>query len=234
MKISNIFILTFLLFTSFVSADITLKDMLFVPTQETIHSNVIVLSRQRAGSGTVIKVTEDKTYILTVYHAVIRKELNGDGSPAYYQVDNLRIITFDKQRENADVISYDADKDLAIIVVNKKLDLTPILIAKEMPKQGDKVWHVGNPDGLNFFLSNGIISLIQQEGTEEDAVYASVHSFKGGSGGMILNTKNEIIGVLSRGRYAVIERRQLSLTGLNIITHTDDLNKFLNKIEILK
>lgn len=227
-----------LLYNPIVSANMTLQDLLYVPSGEVINANVRIVSREALASGVVIKVTEDKTYILTVAHGVVRPITNTNNSISYTLNSNLRVYTQEfvpftstsnKFRANLEIIKYDAKQDLALVVADKKFDIIPIKISKELPKQGDKVWHIGNPNKLNFLLFEGIVSAIKK-----NSILASLGSYFGGSGGMVLNTKGEIIGIVVTVRLARIDGRYPTITSLNDVTRTDNLNKFLEDIEELK
>ncbi len=110
----------------------------------------------------------------------------------------------------------DADTDLALLSIDTK-DIPMIGAMKSVPVEvGDKVYVIGNPEGLTNSLSEGIVSGIRSdEGVTLYQITAPISS--GSSGGVVFNEFGEIIGI-SKG---AIESGQ----NLNFCVSIDEIPK---------
>ena len=91
------------------------------------------------------------------------------------------------------LVDNDPARDLAIVRV--KTFGTPLLPIGSTPSVGQKAYVVGAPLGLEFTISDGLLSQIQvMDGTK--AYQFSCPASPGNSGGPLLNAKGEIIGVV--------------------------------------
>ncbi len=145
------------------------------------------------GSGFVV----DKLgYILTNHHVV-------DG------VGRIDVTTSDGRRLEAEVVGVDPPTDLALLKVDAT-DLLPINWGdSEQIVVGSPVWAVGSPFGLQQTVTFGIISgkhRVDLRGTRYetsvkagtaygDLMQSDVALNPGNSGGPLVNSKGEIIGV---------------------------------------
>jgi len=68
----------------------------------------------------------------------------------------------------------------------------PLAIAKEMPLTGDHCFTIGNPQGLSFTLSTGIISALRPD---RHQIQISAEIAPGSSGGPLFNAMGEVIGI---------------------------------------
>jgi len=97
----------------------------------------------------------------------------------------------------ASVINYDILKDICILKIDVPGELTFIPLGEyDRIDIGEKVYVIGNPLGLKYSISDGIISQ-----KEEDVLYVKLLQFtcpisSGSSGSPLLNTKGEAIGIV--------------------------------------
>ena len=92
------------------------------------------------------------------------------------------------------IVFTDAVNDLAVVSVGTSLTSTPLLLASGEVRPGEQVYTIGNPKGLEKTISQGIISgLRERDGRKLIQVTAPISH--GSSGGPILNTKGEVVGV---------------------------------------
>lgn len=103
--------------------------------------------------------------------------------------ENIMIQTFDGQK--CDILSTITDKnrDTAIIKTSCK---QPYLKARYTVNTGQDVYAIGNPRNLDFSVSKGILSADRRERLQYDAATNT-----GSSGGPLLNSKGEVIGIVS-------------------------------------
>jgi S1-C subfamily serine protease len=197
-------------------------------------ANVLVLTEKGGGSGSVIKVEADKSYVLTAAH-VVSSVVNGpdpktlkefkDPTAIYSNSRKVSIAFSDKKEYAAMIVKIDYENDMALLRIGERLDVTPIKIAKEEPKAGEVVWGISNPGGTFGIINNGIFST-----PVEEASLVSIAGYFGSSGGMCLNNKGEQIGVISTVLTARLTRFTSSLTVYMGISRTADLNNFLKGI----
>jgi Do/DeqQ family serine protease len=144
--------------------------------------------RQRAlGSGVI--VTSDG-YILTNNHVV-------DGA------DDIKVELTDDRTVTAKLVGTDKASDLALLKVTAG-DLHPIAVGNsENVRVGDVVLAVGNPLGIGQTVTMGIISAKGRsttvgDGGYEDFLQTDAPINHGNSGGALVNTKGELVGINSQ------------------------------------
>ena len=144
--------------------------------------------RQNAlGSGVV--VTTDG-YILTNNHVV-------EGA------DNISIDFTDGRTLTAKVIGTDKPSDLALLKVNGSSFNAIALGNSDAVKVGDVVLAVGNPLNVGQTVTMGIISAKGRstgvgDGSYEDFLQTDAPINHGNSGGALVNTKGELVGINSQ------------------------------------
>jgi len=144
--------------------------------------------KQRAlGSGVIVS---SDGYILTNNHVV-------DGA------DEVHVELTDGRTMSAKVIGTDKPSDLALLKVNAT-DLHPLALANSDNVQvGDVVLAVGNPLNIGQTVTMGIISAKGRStsagnGSYEDFLQTDAPINHGNSGGALVNTKGELVGINSQ------------------------------------
>lgn len=92
------------------------------------------------------------------------------------------------------IIRIDRKNDLATLSADADLTSTPLPLASVAPHPGDQIFAIGNPEGLEKTISEGIISGIRRIDDRSLLQITSPISH-GSSGGPILNPKGEVVGV---------------------------------------
>ena len=115
------------------------------------------------------------------------------------------------QSERYDIEGYtaiDVDNDLVILRIQNPDQIIIDTLAlplgdSESVHTGDPIYAVGNPEGLEGTISDGIISGIRPRDPSQDLFYKRIQITApispGSSGGAVLNTKGEVIGVSVQG-----------------------------------
>jgi serine protease Do len=144
--------------------------------------------KQRAlGSGVI--VTTDG-YILTNYHVVD-------------SADDIKVELTDGRTLAAKVIGTDKASDLALIKVTGS-DFTALALGNsDNVKVGDVVLAVGNPLGVGQTVTMGIVSAKGRstsvgDGSYEDFLQTDAPINHGNSGGALVSTKGELVGINSQ------------------------------------
>ena len=143
--------------------------------------------QQGQGSGFILN---KDGLILTNYHVVKGNEHG-----------TVEVKLSDKHTYKAQVVTVDPGHDLALLKIAAP-NLVPATLAETSSNLvvGQKVYAIGNPFGLNGTMTRGIISAIRSvRGQEsvpiEDAIQTDAAVNPGNSGGPLLNSRGEVIGI---------------------------------------
>ncbi len=134
------------------------------------------------GSGVIVSPAG---YILTNNHVI-----NG--------ADDIIIALADQRETRAKVIGSDTDTDLAVL----KIEMNNLPSANWTDSKsihiGDVVLAIGNPFGLGQTVSQGIISATRRDlrlSTYEGFIQTDAAINVGNSGGALVNTRGELVGI---------------------------------------
>ena len=145
-----------------------------------------------AGSGFVI---DAKGYILTNYHVVAEAE----------KIEVLLGDQHAQSRYPAKFIGADQRNDVALVKIDPKgAQLTALPLGDSNTLLvGQKVLAIGNPFGFQSTLTTGVVSALGrtvQTGQNtfiEDAIQTDASINRGNSGGPLLDTRGQVIGINS-------------------------------------
>ena len=116
--------------------------------------------------------------------------------------DAIQVLLNAKRNARAEILGADPATDLAVLKID--LDqLSPAIIGdSNAARVGDVVLAIGNPLGFGSSVTQGIISALGRYGFQGGAYYAdyiqtdaTIHM--GNSGGALINTKGELLGINS-------------------------------------
>ena len=151
----------------------------------------------KAGEASGIIMSADG-YIITNRHCVINED--SQDKHAFARVD---VTTYDGTvYEGAEIIGTDQYTDLAVIKV-KATNLTPAQFGdSDKLERGDRVVALGNPGGLGWTSTQGIVSGLKRDVYEATGyaiqciqIDASINP--GNSGGPLINSAGQVIAVNS-------------------------------------
>ena len=142
---------------------------------------------QGSGSGFI---WDDTGHIVTNYHVIEDAKI-------------LTVTLFDNSVYEAKVVGVDSSKDLAVLKIDAPYNkLKPINTGDfNTLKVGRKVLAIGNPFGLDFTLTTGIISAMGREiksttgRTIHNVIQTDASINPGNSGGPLINSAGRLIGV---------------------------------------
>jgi S1-C subfamily serine protease len=140
---------------------------------------------QGQGSGFII---DKQGHILTNNHVV-------EGA------QSVEVTLFDKKKYRATVLDKDKAHDLALLQINNAPDLEPATLADSTHLMvGQRVYAIGNPFGFQGTMTRGIISALRSvqlpSGMKIDnAIQTDASVNPGNSGGPLLNSRGEVIGI---------------------------------------
>jgi S1-C subfamily serine protease len=139
------------------------------------------------GSGVIVSADG---YILTNHHVI-------DGA------EGIKVDLSDGRTLDAKVVGSDKPSDLAVLKINAgNLPVLPLGDSDKV-RVGDVVLAVGNPLGVGQTVTMGIISAKGRQtgisnGSFEDFLQTDAAINQGNSGGALVNTTGELIGVNSQ------------------------------------
>lgn len=206
------------------------KAVVVVEIKGTINDTI---SHFSLGSG--VFVSEDG-YILTNYHVVKGNEdnlvIHCLPESEDYQSRYIGDLNIMRQHRHYDVkiIGYDSIRDLALLKIDGS-GFSAIKLGDD-PKVGDGVFAIGNPLGLNWTVTYGIISrefsISNFSGKFSNYFIqtdAAINS--GNSGGPLLNVKGELIGLNA----AIISPIKPAVNvGLNLAVPIGDIRVLLPRL----
>ena len=159
--------------------------------------NYMGMKKAVAGSGSGVILSEDG-YILTNNHVISSAD-----SSSFYQVSDAKSIKVkiygDDTEYSAEIIGTDSQTDLAVLKIDKT-GLTAAELGDSSSVQiGEFVLAIGNPYNLDYSVTAGIISALNREMTVENTTYNVIQADcainSGNSGGALVNSKGEVIGI---------------------------------------
>ena len=102
-----------------------------------------------------------------------------------------------QEYEVSGLIDKDEKRDIALVRV-KVADRPMLDLVKLDPEIGSKAYVLGAPEGLDFSITDGIVSQVRTVNGVKLYQY-SAPSNQGNSGGPVLNSNSEVLGVVSYG-----------------------------------
>lgn len=142
---------------------------------------------QGAGSGFI---WDAEGHIVTNFHVI-------------YQADKIEVILSDRNSYQAEVVGGSPDHDLAVLKIN-----APVELLQSIPvgssgglRVGQKVLSIGNPFGLDYSLTTGVVSALGRSMRSiggrkiHDVIQTDAAINVGNSGGPLLDSSGNLIGV---------------------------------------
>ena len=142
---------------------------------------------ERIGTGSGVIVSPDG-YVITNNHVI-------------EDSNEIEITTNDNKSYQAKIIGTDPDTDIAVLKINSNKKLPYVFFGDSDATQiGEWVLAVGNPFNLNSTVTAGIISaksrdLNKRDGVNESYIQTDAAVNRGNSGGALVNTSGELIGI---------------------------------------
>ncbi len=135
-----------------------------------------------AAQGTGFIISDDG-YVVTNAHVL---------SGAAY----AKVYTYDGTQHPAQLIGYNLILDIALLKISGSYHALQFEDSDNL-RIGEKVIALGNPLGLSFSVTEGIISATDRQGTNGYNIYIQTDAAlsPGNSGGPLLNTNGKVIGI---------------------------------------
>ena len=145
--------------------------------------------QRREGLGSGVIVGQDG-YVLTNHHVI-------DGA------DRIKVDLNDNRTLEAKVVGSDPPSDLAVLKIEASGLPVLALGDSDRTRVGDVVLAIGNPLGVGQTVTMGIISAKGRQtglsnGSFEDFLQTDAPINQGNSGGALVSTNNELVGINSQ------------------------------------
>jgi len=147
---------------------------------DAVLSVVTIQTDISQGTGFII---DQEGYVVTNYHVI------EDAKAA-------TIITSDNENHAVSFVGYNDELDIALLKISGTYDELEFGNSDNV-QVGEKVIAIGNPLGLQFSVTQGIISGVHRTGPNGYSIYIQTDAAlnPGNSGGPLINTEGKIIGI---------------------------------------
>ena len=154
-----------------------------------VHITNRRLGEVPAGTGSGF-IWDDTGHVVTNYHVIAN-------------ASSAKITLADQSEFNAKLVGAFPDRDLAVLRIEAPVAKLPAIAlgsSREL-QVGQKVYAIGNPFGLDFTLTTGIVSALNREiesvtrRTIRNAIQTDAAINPGNSGGPLLDSAGRLIGV---------------------------------------
>ena len=139
---------------------------------------------QTLGSGVIVSA-QGQGYVLTNNHVIA-------------EAADIQVLLYDGRIAKATLVGADEETDLAVLKIDAS-NLPVIQMADtQQLRAGDVALAIGNPLGLNQTVTMGIVSAVGRQlnsSSAEDFIQTDAEINLGNSGGALINTKGELIGI---------------------------------------
>jgi len=178
-----------------------------------------VRDRIERGTGSGF-VWDNDGHIVTNFHVI-------------YGADEYHVTLYDNSTYDATVVGYLADKDVAVLRIDAPSEkLQPIDVGTSRGlKVGQNVLAIGNPYGLDFTLTTGVVSALNREiealnrRTIHGVIQTDAAINPGNSGGPLLDSAGRLIGMNTS-----ILSRSGSSAGIGFAVPVDTINDVVSQL----
>ncbi|MEK6847713.1 MAG: trypsin-like peptidase domain-containing protein [Nanoarchaeota archaeon] len=153
--------------------------------ESAMPSVLIIRTDSGQGAGFVIN---ESGYIITNAHVL--------ADESGYLATGIHAVDSDGDKIEVKFIGYDNELDVALLKAEKKFRAFKLENSDNV-KIGEKVIAIGNPYGLRFSVSEGIVSGINRQGPNGIDAYLQIDAAlnPGNSGGPLINKQGNVVGM---------------------------------------
>jgi len=148
--------------------------------EDAVKAIVSVATDKAMGSGFFVN---SDGYVITNYHVI------EDG-------DVINVLTYENEIIPANMVGFDDVKDIALLKVSGDYEIIELGDSDDL-QVGNNVIAIGNPLGLSFSVTEGIISALKREGPSglKEYIQTDVSLNPGNSGGPLIDIEGKAVGV---------------------------------------
>ncbi len=158
-------------------------------TRPVLHRWTRNVTEVRRGTGSGL-IWDEKGHLVTNYHVI-------EG------VQSAHVRLWDQRNYDAIIVGASSEHDLAVLRINVPIDRpqpVPIGTSHDL-RVGQKVFAIGNPFGLDYTLTTGVISALDRSIQGEDGrtiehlIQTDAAINPGNSGGPLIDSAGRLIGI---------------------------------------
>lgn len=182
------------------------------------RSVVLIYNNDIKGTGSGSVIMKDIGAIITNWHVIQNAKVVGVIFKKDGEIEKSDVMV-------ADVIGYDASKDLAVLRLNGKVpnDVNELRLSSQLPEVGSDVHAIGHPGSLSWTYTKGYVSQIRNnykwnyEKTQHEAsiIQTQTPISPGNSGGPLISSEGKLLGVNSFKAQG--ENLNFAVTSLEVI-----------------
>jgi len=148
--------------------------------ENSVKSVVTIMTDISQGTGFIIS---EEGYVITNAHV-----LSG--------AKEVTAINYNQEMLNTEFIGYDQNFDIALLKITGNYNKLNFANSDDV-SIGEQVIAIGNPLGLQFSVTKGIVSAVHREGINGEEAYIQTDAAlnPGNSGGPLINKQGEVIGI---------------------------------------
>ncbi len=169
------------------AANDCINSVVSIQSEAIVEGSSILSRRLETNNGSGV-VFNDQGYIVTNHHVVKNAE-------------RITVLLNNQKEYSAELIGNDPNTDLAVIKINERNLPYLVMGNSDSVRIGEWVMAVGNPFKLQSTVTAGIVSakgrsinLLERTGIES-FIQTDAAVNKGNSGGALVNTNGELIGI---------------------------------------
>lgn len=162
----------------------------FTPSPGNIFEEKKEFFEEGLGSGVIIRQEGERFFAVTNKHVIA-------------DADKITVKLFDGEFTEAFIAGVDERKDIAVIYFDSQNTNIKVITKGDSDtlKVGDWVLAVGSPFGFDSSVTSGIVSALGRKnnagGNISDFIQTDASINTGNSGGALVNTKGELVGINS-------------------------------------
>ena len=193
------------------------------------RSVVLIFNDDIKGTGSGSVIMKDIGAIITNWHVIQKAEQVGVIFKKDGEIQKSDVYV-------ADVIGYDATKDLAVLKLRGKVpdDVNELKLSSILPDVGSDVHAIGHPGSLSWTYTKGYVSQVREnyKWTYEKTLHSVYNQTQtpispGNSGGPLISSNGLLIGVNSFKAQG--ENLNFAVTSLEVINFLKILQKLEKK-----
>ena len=148
--------------------------------EDAIESVVTIRTDVSQGTGFIVK---DQGYIVTNAHVLVGGH-------------EINAITSDQEIIQASLVGFNTQLDIALLKISGNYQEIELADSEDV-QIGENVIAIGNPLGLQFSVTEGIVSAVDRPGSNGIEAYIQTDAAlnPGNSGGPLINKQGEVIGI---------------------------------------
>lgn len=149
--------------------------------EQSVKGVVTISTDKSIGSGFIIN---SGGYVVTNYHVIRGRETN------------VFVVTQERESLPAAFVGKDELRDLALLKIDGEHEALQ-LAKNDSVQVGQKVIAIGNPLGLSFTVTEGIISALDRAGPSgfNEYIQTDVSLNPGNSGGPLIDKQGKVVGI---------------------------------------